>query len=34
MRDRAELLAPDRGGVLKDSTAFFRRGQSALAARS
>jgi hypothetical protein len=28
MRDRAEQLAPDAGGVLKDPTAFFRRGSS------
>lgn len=28
MRARARLLAPDQQGVLKDTTAFFRRGRS------
>jgi hypothetical protein len=28
MRDRADRLAPDPAGILKDSTAFFRRGGS------
>jgi hypothetical protein len=28
MRDRANQVAPDRGGVLKDKAAFFRRGRS------
>lgn len=31
MRDRAGRLAPDPGGVLKDSSAFYRRGRSGAA---
>ncbi len=28
MRERAEVLVPDAGGVLKDRRAFFRQGRS------